>query len=250
MKSKSFKVLSGVPQGSHLGPLLFNIFINSICSVISPARVLLFADDAKIFRTVSSIEDCQILQRILVKLTIWCDIVGLFLNITKYKVISFYRTRNIIMFDYSLNGLHLDRVDKIIDIGFFFVPSLDFRPHIDHVVGKAVRILSFIRWHSVSFNTSKCLSLLYWALVRSVLEYSHIVWSPFTVGDILRVDRVQNRFLNNAGYCLNISHPPHDYEPINEILCLESLSARRQTYSYRFISGLLNGNIDAMFRET
>jgi len=149
------------------------------------------------------------------------------------------------MFDYSLNGLHLDRVDKIIDLGFLFVPSLDFRPHIDHIVGKAVRILGFIRRHSASFNTPKCLSVLYCALVHSVLEYGFIAWPPYTVGDILRVDKVQNRFLNNAGYCLKISHPPHDYQPINYILCLESLSVRRQTHSYHFISGLLNGKINA-----
>lgn len=37
----------------------FNIFINSICSVISPGRVLLFEDDAKIVHTVSSIEDVK-----------------------------------------------------------------------------------------------------------------------------------------------------------------------------------------------
>jgi len=64
------------------------------------------------------------------------------------------------MFDYSLNGLHLDRVDKIIDLGFLFVPSLDFRPHIDHIVGKAVRILGFIRRHSASLNSPMSLSAL------------------------------------------------------------------------------------------
>lgn len=75
------------------------------------------------------------------------------------------------MFDYSLNGIHLDHVDQIIDLGFLFVPSLDFRPHIDYIVGKAVRVLGFIRLHSMSFNIPKCLSMLYCALVRSVLEY-------------------------------------------------------------------------------
>ncbi|CAI6356760.1 unnamed protein product [Macrosiphum euphorbiae] len=125
----------------------------------------------------------------------------------------------------------MDRVDKIIALGFLFVPSLDFRPHIDHIVGKAVLILGFIRRHSASFNSPKCLSVLNCGLIRSVLEYGSIVWYPYTVGDILRLDRPQKRFLNIAGYCLNISHPPHDYQPINDILCLESLSARCQTHS-------------------
>jgi hypothetical protein len=238
-------VPSGVPQGSHLGPLLFNIFINSVCSVISPARILLFADDAKIFHAVSSLEDSKILQNILDKFSSWCEIVGLSLNIGKCRIMSFYRTRQFINFDYSLNGLQLYRVDQIIDLGFLFVPSLDFHPHIDYIVSKSVRVLGFIRRHSTSFNSPKCLSALYCALIRSVLEYGDISWVPYTICDSLRVDKVQNRFLNYAGYCLNIFHLPHDYQLTNDVLRLDSLASRRQTHCYRFITGLANGQIDA-----
>jgi len=55
---------------------------------------------------------------------------------------------------------------------------------------------------------------------------------------------VQNRFLNYAGYCLNIFHLSHDYQPINDVLRLDSLASRRQTHGYRFIRGLLKGQID------
>lgn len=53
---------------------------------------------------------------------------------------------------------------------------------------------------------------------------------------------MQNSFLNYAGYSLNIFHPPHHYQPINDVLYLDSLASRCQTY---FIIVLLNEQIDA-----
>jgi hypothetical protein len=93
----------------------------------------------------------------------------------------------------------------------------------------------FIRRYSMSFNSSKCLSILYWRLVHSVLE--SIVWTLFTIGDSLRIDKAQNSFLNYPRYRLNIFHPPHDYQTINDVFWLDSFE--RQILSYRFISGLL-----------
>jgi hypothetical protein len=56
--SSSYVVKSVVPQGSALGPLLFNIFINDICDSISYSKYLLFADDLKIYRNINNVHDC------------------------------------------------------------------------------------------------------------------------------------------------------------------------------------------------
>ena len=60
--SKPISVLSGVPQGSHLGPLLFNLFINDLPSVIRHASILMYADDVKLFLSVSNVLDYSYLQ--------------------------------------------------------------------------------------------------------------------------------------------------------------------------------------------
>ena len=243
--SDLFHAPSGVPQGSHLGPILFNIFINTMYSAISPCRLLLFADDSKIFHTISTHNDCLILQKTLDKFITWCNTFNLSLNISKCKIMSFYRTRSVIIFDYKLNGLPVQRVSQVQDLGILFGPSLNFRPHIDYMTGKALRVLGFIRRHSSNFNSPSCLQALYNALVRSVLEYGAAVWSPYTAADIRRIDRVQNRFMSFAGFCLKIPHPEHDYRPISQALKLASLADRRDKFGINFIQGLIDGKVDA-----
>jgi hypothetical protein len=57
--SKDIKVTSGVPQGSHLGPLCFIWFVNRISEIFDYVRVSFNADDMKLFLSVSGFQDCR-----------------------------------------------------------------------------------------------------------------------------------------------------------------------------------------------
>ncbi|XP_055591536.1 UNC93-like protein [Uranotaenia lowii] len=70
IKSTTFAVPSGVPQGSHLGPLLFNLYMNDLCVLID-SEIIFYADDLKLYRTITDYEDCVKLQQDLDKLMVW-----------------------------------------------------------------------------------------------------------------------------------------------------------------------------------
>ena len=55
-------VLSGVPQGTVLGPLLFIILMGDINHGISSSSIVSFADDTRLYHGISSVDDCIILQ--------------------------------------------------------------------------------------------------------------------------------------------------------------------------------------------
>ena len=90
--SKCLSVLSGVPQGSVLGPLLFLIYINDLPDSISFANVYLFADDAKLVKSILSFNDSAVMQKDLDALQAWCIEWTLKLNTKKCSAISFGRS--------------------------------------------------------------------------------------------------------------------------------------------------------------
>ena len=71
--SKEISVFLGVPQGSHLVPFLFHIFVSELSDVLKGIRHLFYADDLKIFHTIKTPSDIQFLQGYLVKLASWTN---------------------------------------------------------------------------------------------------------------------------------------------------------------------------------
>ena len=77
------KVMSGIPQGLVLGPVLFLVFIDDLEEGLM-SKVLKFADDTKIFRRVDSEEDRNVLQRDLDRLVQWSEMWQMKFNIAKF----------------------------------------------------------------------------------------------------------------------------------------------------------------------
>ena len=90
-------VISGVPQGTVLGPLLFLVYINDLPSHVQ-STPRLFADDCLLYRRINARSDCDILQNDLDRLQEWVAIWQMCFNPDKCEVLRVtWRTRNAIV---------------------------------------------------------------------------------------------------------------------------------------------------------
>ena len=184
-------VLSGVPQGSVLGPLLFVIFINDLPSHIKFATPFIFADDTKCSYAIKSPEDIAKLQSDINYVTNWSHLSDLPFNEAKFVHLRFWSnaTDNP---TYVVNGKPIKQSQQHKDLGMTFSSDLNWTTHYKIIITKAYQTLGLIRR---TFNTSntEVKKKLYIALVRSQLIYCSQICRPQLIKDIVSLERVQRR---------------------------------------------------------
>ena len=241
-----FVIESGVPQGSHLGPLLFILFVNDLCTTIASPKYM-FADDLKFFRVITSTIDCCAMQADIDLLLNWCKINGMEVNAQKCSVISFNRNRNVTFFDYKMSSTSINRVNTVKDLGILLDSKLSFSQHIAVTTAKAYAVLGFVKRNTQQFTDIDSLKSLYFALVRSVLEYGVLVWAPYQVVQISRIERIQRQFIRYALRSLPWRDPHRlpPYEHRCALIRLPTLANRRTMLQQLFIFDLLENNVDS-----
>ena len=194
-KSSSWQdVESGVPQGSVLGPVCFVIFINILDLVIKDPQTFLskFADDTKIGRSIKNKSDSLNLQESLNCLSQWCTDWEMKFNESKCKVLHIGKNNE--RFDYSLNGLTLEKVEYEKDIGVTI--QSDLKPTIQclNAAKKANQIIGQMS-RSFTYRDKHVWINLYKSYVRPHLEYCIQAWCPWTQKDKEILENVQKRVI-------------------------------------------------------
>lgn len=243
-RSEDFHVTSGVPQGSHLGPLLFNIFINSIIHCFHHAASYLFADDLKLTLPIKSMQDYYLLQADLDRLVEWCKENRMSLNIEKCFHIKFCRNKNVYSTKYSILGNTLKEVNSIRDLGILMDSKLTYNNHIDKIISNANKMLGFVLRTSKPFNNPQTKIILYKTLVRSNLEYCSQVWSPHYNVHKQRVERVQKRFLHQLSLKNKTAQQLYSYKDRALHFKLQSLNNRRKVLDLCFLHKLMTSKIN------
>ena len=238
--SRRAEVLSGVPQGSILGPLLFVIYINDLDDHVSDSSLIKFADDIRLYLSFpnshSFIGGINLLQNDLSRILKWCDSWLLKLNVPKCNCIHFGFSNP--SYVYTLDNVPLRAVKEVVDLGVAVSSNLKSSSHCLRAAARANKVLGCIKL-AFRFLDASTLLTLYKALVLPLLDYCSVAWSPLQVKDIEALEKVQRRMTHILP---GLRHLP--YVDRLKSLGLLTLHTRRLRHDLVFVYKLLHGMVD------
>ena len=203
-------VLSGVPQGSVLGPLLFIMYVNSLGYDFS-CEWYSFADDLKLFvsksRQTPGVVDTS-LQQDLDNLYRISSSWNLKLNPNKCVLMRFGTAVYSEGEDsgYVLGGSSLKLVRTHRDLGLLIDYSLRFHPHIAEIVRKSSGLANQLLRSTVC-RSPKFMVSLFISHIRPILDYCSTVWNHGYLGDMKKLESVQRRWTMNVSGLEGLEYP-------------------------------------------
>ena len=238
-KSDPGPVVSGVPQGTVLGPLLFLLFINDLPDQLA-CKTRLFADDCIVYTQIRSIRDSQKLQSDLDRLAIWEKTWGMEFHPQKCSILSVTKAKSPKKFMYKLKGHILENTPTAKYLGVHLTSDLNWNFHIDKITKKANSVLGFVK-RNMNNCSKETKSLAYKALIRPHVEYCCAVWSPFSAKSKHKLEMVQRRA---ARYATNRYHNTSSVTSMLTDLNWNTLESRRSKSQLVMFFKILNDIVD------
>ena len=217
------EVTSGVPQGSVLAPLMFLIYVNDLGEDISVnSYISMFADDAKIQRKIRNENSCKELQEDIKKIKAWSEKWNMEFNVDKCHVVRFGTSSKRPVWQYKLGDETISSADKEKDLGVVINSKLEREDHINQVAGKAHNLLANMKIAFTYVDASMVRKIIT-TFIRPTLEYASVVWNPWMVKDIKKIERIQRAATRWVPELKELS-----YEERLKALNLTTLEARRK----------------------
>ena len=195
VSSGDIDIVSGVPQGSVLGPLLFLLYTSEL-SYILENTLIGYADDSTLIVTVPNpghrLTISASLDRDLVRIANWCRSWGMKVNPSKTKSMVISRSRTIAPAfpNLELEGVLIDNVFELRVLGVILDHKLIFESHLRSVAASASQKLGILRKTYKVFSDPALIIKCFWSFLLPVLEYCSPVWSSAAACHLQLLDRV------------------------------------------------------------
>ena len=237
-------VISGVPQGTVLGPVLFLVHIRGISSRLSAeSQSSSFADDTRIWRGIATAEDCKDLQKDLCSVYEWASDINMQFNSKKFEWVR-YSSNSSSLPDFKYEAPDKTTIEvksSVKDLGVILSSDLSFSLQIQKAVSSASQMVG---WCLRTFRGrgSFLLMTLFKSLVQPHLDYCNQIWAPTKQEDINKIEQVQRELVSRIR---DSSLVGLDYWNKLAKLKLYSQERRRERYQIIFIwkisQGLVSG---------
>jgi hypothetical protein len=232
-RSELREVEYGVPQGSVLGPLLFNVYINGIKSSILEADVTLYADDTTILNTAFDSEQLEINSYLSVNnICQWFNSINLELNLNKTVRMTF--SNSVCHVGLLVDDEYISEVEVCKFLGIHLDSKLNWQFHVDEICTKLSSVIFIIKTLSryCTFNILKC---IYFSLFECHLRYGITVWGNSSERNVKKIFTLQKRAIR-CMFKLNRYQSCRNYFKTYSILTFPSL------YIYQTILTTIDNN--------
>jgi hypothetical protein len=239
-------VSSGVPQGSVLGPLLFNLFINDITDNLQNVSAKLFADDIKLYSEICHPASVTNFQTHLDLITTWAATWQIGISHSKCVILELGHKSGTSKVNYTIQNRAIVGSGLVKDLGVLVDPDLTFAPHIRDFVSRAKRRSSLIFRCFLTRDVSN-LKRAFITYIRPLLEYASPVWSPSLHYLIQEIEGVQRSFTKRLPGLGELTYP----ERLSR-LGLQSLEHRRLiadlVLCYNVVHGYSSLDVNQFFK--
>ena len=255
--SRPSPVISGVPQGTVLGPILFILYINDLEKVLSESRNGSFADDTRLSHAIQFATDTSTLQTDLDNVVKWSKENNMKLHEDKFELLCYRTNSSKLLRELPFpdefcqyvtpGGFTLSPKHVVKDLGVHLEDNLSWSHNINSMRSSANKMAAWVL--GVFKDRSKLTMMhLYKSLIRFHLEYCCPVWDPTRIQDIQSIEDVQRNFTARIAGLGSM-----DYHSRLKALHLQSLQRRRERYSiihvWKIINNLAPNDINIQFNR-